>query len=79
MTRWMTVSIDAAKIAGDAAQQHAQEQAERHRDQADHQRDLRGEHQARPEVAAVDVGAEEEERLFGRRTLHAEQVDVRLG
>ena len=53
MMRWITVSIDAAEVAGDAAQHDAQHQAERHADQADRQRDpacayISRDHRSRP-------------------------------
>ena len=68
---------DAAEEARDAAEHDAEHQAEHHADEADRHRDLRREEKAREDVAALHVGAEEEERLVGARALEAEEVDVR--
>ena len=46
-------------------EQHAEDQTQRHADQADQQRDLGGVHQARPLVAALHVRAEQKQRVLG--------------
>ncbi len=68
----------AAVEAGDAAQQHAQEQAQHHAGEADEERDARGHQDARIEVAAELVGAEEEHAFPRAGPLDAEEVDVGL-
>ena len=76
MTRWMTVSIGAAEVAGDAAEHDAQHQAQRHADQADRHRRPRGVHQPRPQVAALRVGAEQEQRLARLGAFDPDQVAI---
>ena len=68
--------IDHAAVeSGDAAEQDAEEQAQRHPDQADRHRHAGAVHHPRPEVAALDVGAEQEQGRR-RRVGGTEQVDV---
>ena len=66
----------AAVEAGYPAQHDAQDQAERYADQSDGQRYAAGDHQPRKQVAAVGVGAEQEQALLGRLLHRAEQMAV---
>ena len=51
---------EAAGIAGDGAERHADQQRDQRRDHADHQRDPRAMDEAGGDVAAERVGAERE-------------------
>ena len=65
MIRWMMRVGDPAVEAREPAQDHAQDQAHRHADQSDRERDARAVHQPRPEIAPLHVRAEQEDRLGG--------------
>ena len=55
---------------------HAEQQAERHADQADGQRRAGGEHQAGEHVAPQLIGAEQEERILRPAVGEAQQMAV---
>ena len=66
----------AAMQPGDAAQEDAQEQRQRHADKADGQRGAARQQQSRPDVPAQQVGAEEKQAVLGPAVGDAEQVPV---
>ena len=75
MMRWTIRSKHAAVIAGQAADDDAEHEAERDADQADGQRDARAIDDARQHVAAEPVGAEQEQlAVLGR----ADEMQVAL-
>ena len=76
MMRWMTVSTMPPKNPEMPPSTTPSDQADRHADEPDRHRDLRREEEARVDIAALHVGAEEEERLVRARALEAEEVDV---
>ena len=74
ISRWITRSIDAAEIAGDAAEHDAEDDAERDRNEPDGHRGLGAAHDARPLVTPEPIGAEQEDALAGIG--RADQMDV---
>ena len=62
----------AADIARDAAQHDAQDDGERHRDEADRHRGLGAVHDARPLVPAEPVGAQQEDALRWDRPVRSD-------
>ncbi len=76
MIRWITVVDHAAEIAGDAAQDDAQHETQRHADQTDRHRRPRRVHEPRPEVASLHVGSQQEERLARLGSFHGDEMAV---
>ena len=76
MMRWMTVVDRAAEIAGYAAQDDAQHEAQRHADEADRHRRSRRVHEPRPQVASVRVRSQQEQRLARLGAFHGDQVTI---
>ena len=76
MMRWMKVSIEPAVVAGNAAQQDAQEETDRDAEEANEEGGARAIHQARPQIAPQRVGAEQEQHLLGLGALDRNQMAI---
>ena len=69
---------DAAVDRRYAAEQHAEKQADRDADEPDGERHARRHKEARPQIAAEPVGAEQMQRFARLRVLQADEMDIRF-